>query len=343
MKKFFGVIGNPPYQDQTVGTQKNYGAPIYDKFLDSSFEVSEKVELVHPARFLFDAGGTSKNWNRKMLADEHFSILHYAPDGKKMFPSAEIKGGIAISYRDAGRTIGPIGVFIPDEELRSIHEKTVKAANDANVAQIMCNRGECHISETFQKDYPDWREQVGDTRFMPAMFSRFPDAFFDEEPDDEHEYTYMLGLIRNKRFWKYVRRDYIRDTSNRIDSYKVFMPNANGNGVFGETISGPLVSGPGTAPTESFVSAGPFDSEEDAGRFLKYLKTKFFRALLGIMKKTHHNPAKVFTCIPLQDFTSISDIDWSKPIAEIDQQLYAKYGLDADEIEFIESHVKEMS
>lgn len=33
----------------------------------------------------------------------------------------------------------------------------------------------------------------------------------------------------------------------------------------------------------------------------------------------------------------------SKSVAEIDQQLYRKYDLTADEIEFIETHVKEMA
>lgn len=66
--------------------------------------------------------------------------------------------------------------------------------------------------------------------------------------------------------------------------------------------------------------------------------------LLGIMKTTQNNQSKVtWSKIPLQDFTPNSDIDWSKSIHEIDLQLYRKYGLDEKEIEFIESHVKEMA
>ena len=76
--------------------------------------------------------------------------------------------------------------------------------------------------------------------------------------------------------------------------------------------------------------------------FLKYFKTKFFRAMLGVKKVTHHCPPTVWKMIPLQDFTSQSDIDWSKSIPEIDKQLYDKYSLSPEEIEFIETHVKEM-
>ena len=75
---------------------------------------------------------------------------------------------------------------------------------------------------------------------------------------------------------------------------------------------------------------------------MKYVKSKFARALLGILKITQDNDRGVWRLILLQDFTAASDIDWSKSVAEIDRQLYAKYGLDEDEIEFIESHVKEM-
>ena len=46
--------------------------------------------------------------------------------------------------------------------------------------------------------------------------------------------------------------------------------------------------------------------------------------------------------VPLQNFTAQADIDWSKPISDIDHQLYAKYGLDEKEVAFIESHVKTM-
>ena len=90
------------------------------------------------------------------------------------------------------------------------------------------------------------------------------------------------------------------------------------------------------------MSIGSFDSREEAEALLKYVKSKFARTLLGILKTTQHNPPEKWKFIPLQDFTTASDIDWSKTVSEIDQQLYTKYGLDDEEIDFIESHVKEM-
>ena len=86
-----------------------------------------------------------------------------------------------------------------------------------------------------------------------------------------------------------------------------------------------------------------FDTESEAKNLEKYIKTKFCRSLLYVLKVTQDNLPAVWKCIPKQDFTASSDIDWSKSIPEIDKQLYAKYGLDEKEIAFIESHVKEMA
>ncbi|WP_346975916.1 hypothetical protein [Collinsella aerofaciens] len=75
---------------------------------------------------------------------------------------------------------------------------------------------------------------------------------------------------------------------------------------------------------------------------MKYVKSKFARAMLGVLKVTQDNKRATWSYVPSQNFTPASDIDWSQPIAGIDRQLYAKYGLDDTEISFIESHVKEM-
>ena len=87
---------------------------------------------------------------------------------------------------------------------------------------------------------------------------------------------------------------------------------------------------------------GPYTLKREEPSILKYVKTKFVRALLGILKITQDNPPEKWAYVPLQDFTASSDIDWSKSIADIDRQLYRKYNLDDAEIEFIESHVKGM-
>lgn len=103
-----------------------------------------------------------------------------------------------------------------------------------------------------------------------------------------------------------------------------------------------MIEEPNIGNTETFISIGKFSSRADAEAVGKFISTKFARTLLGVLKVTQNGNKPVWKYIPLQDFTSFSDIDWSKPIREIDQQLYKKYGLSDDEIEFIETNVKEM-
>lgn len=91
--KFDFIIGNPPYQDETVGDQKTFAPPIYHLFMEEAYKIADRVELIHPARFLFNAGGTSKAWNEKMLADPHFKVLSYEQNSANVFPNTDIKGG----------------------------------------------------------------------------------------------------------------------------------------------------------------------------------------------------------------------------------------------------------
>ena len=129
---------------------------------------------------------------------------------------------------------------------------------------------------------------------------------------------------------------------NIANYFKVLLAKSNGNGTFGETLSTPFIGKPKQANTQTFISLGMFETETEAQNLLLYIKTKFFRCLLSTMKVTQDNKQKVWINIPIQNFTSDSDIDWSKSISEIDQQLYKKYDLSEDEINFIETHVKEM-
>lgn len=115
------------------------------------------------------------------------------------------------------------------------------------------------------------------------------------------------------------------------------IPKANGSGAIGEGISTPLVGF-----TETFISIGETNSRSEAEATLKYVKTKFARTMLGILKITQDNTKSVWKYVPLQNFTENSDIDWSKSISDIDQQLYKKYGLSDEEIAFIEEKVQEM-
>ena len=341
-KRFFACIGNPPYQDDN--DNNNRKRPMYDSMMDACFGIAHKVEFITPARFLFDAGQTPKDWNRKMLNSKHFKVLDFEPDSKKVFSGVDIKGGVAVTYQDDTNTYNPIGVFIPFDELRSIADK-VRKITDITLDTIITSRGTYRISKLAFENNPGLSElQAGGTGNMITSnsFANLRDSIIFSEPqNDGHEYVKLLGVNKRQRLYMYIRKDYLNPPDS-FYHYKVFLPKANGSGALGEVLSTPLIGAPLIGATDTFLSIGCFDTEDEAQACMKYIKTKFARAMLGILKVTQENPRSMWRCVPIQDFTPSSDIDWSQPIADIDRQLYAKYGLSDNEIAFIEEHVKAM-
>lgn len=343
MKKFFAVIGNPPYQDETIGDNKTFAPPIYDKFIDESYEIAENVELIHPARFLVNAGSTPKMWNKKMLSDEHFKILHFEEDSSKIFPNTDIKGGVAVSFHSHSKIFGPIGVFTPNSKIQGILNKVIRNPNYESLSTIIITSYAYHFTDALHKDYPKAEKMMSKGHaydLKSNVFQNIPFVFADEKPN-QGDYIRILGRLNNERVYKFIRTKYVNKVSN-VDKYKIFLSGAMGRGGFGETIVDPIIGYPGDGSTETFLSMGSFSSKQEALRISKYVKTKFARCLLGILKKTQANTPEKWKYVPLQDFTSKSDIDWTKSVHEIDLQLYEKYGLSKEEKDFIETHVKEM-
>ena len=120
------------------------------------------------------------------------------------------------------------------------------------------------------------------------------------------------------------------------------MTQATGSGAMGEVLSTPIIGAPLVGCTETFVRVGSFESEIEAENCMKYIKSKFCRALLSTLKITQANTKEKWKNIPIQNFAPNSDIDWTRSVSEIDKQLYQKYNLNENEISFIETQVKAM-
>ena len=344
--KFDFIIGNPPYQDETLGENTTYAPPIYNFFMDEAYKLAEKVELIHPARFLFNAGSTPKDWNKKMLSDEHLKVLYYEQDSSKVFSNTDIKGGVAITYRDETENFGAIETFTAFNELNSIMRK-VNTPSDCNVSNIVYIQNRFNLEVLFA-DYPSSISGIGsngrDSRFEKNIFKKVSEVFSNEQTDSSIK---VLGIIDNKRVWRYIDQKYVDKSHENLYKYKVLVPTSNGSGAIGEVLSTPLIGSPLIGSpligyTRSFIGIGAFETKDEGEAALKYIKSKFARTMLGILKITQDNNKPTWRYVPLQDFTVNSDIDWSQSVAGIDRQLYAKYGLDEREIEFIETHVKEM-
>lgn len=192
-------------------------------------------------------------------------------------------------------------------------------------------------------DYPDLVRCIGsdgkERRLTSNIFERVP-LFLNEKISDED--ITIVGLEKNKRVIKYFPKKYIDLSHKNLFKYKVLIPKSNGSGEIGETLSTPIIGEPLQGYTFSFIGIGAFDTYKEAENVMKYIKSKFTRTALGILKITQDNLPEKWKYVPLQDFTENSDIDWSKSIPEIDAQLYQKYGLSEEEIQFIETNVKPM-
>ena len=359
--KFDAVVGNPPYQESIDGYNRQ--EPIYQYFYDSAEAISDKYCLISPARFLFNAGLTKKSWNLKMLNNPHLSVIYYNPNSEELFQNTDIKGGVAAILYDRNKKFGGIKKFIPDDNLKKIASH-FEANPDTNLPSIMFGgRSDLKFNDEFIKDYPnsiaDRLSQIQEKHpevsklgpseeyeLKSSAFEVLKYAFESEIPNDPNNYYKILGLYNGKRIWKWIDKRYMNlryANSNNIDKYKVFVPKANGSGSFGEILSTPVIAGPLESATPTFISIGSFDNEIEAVNILKYLKTKLLRCLLSVLKITQDNPPIKWSFIPIQDFSNKSDIDWSKSISDIDQQLFKKYQLSKEEIAFIEENVQPMS
>lgn len=347
--KFDFVIGNPPYQEMSKNNKMTRS--IYPDFVRSSQAIGQIVSLVMPARWMSGENGSyreTQHFIDEMLKGDHLQSFHLYPNSSDLFPNVDIKGGVcffvwnrayscdrvnyAITENGAYKKVLTSfriaeNVIIRFPELISILEKT-KA-----ISTIYLNT---------------WVSSWNPFGFISDLFTKNKEGVsrISEEKQQDDDYL-VHGLLKNKRVIRYIPNSALKKNIHIAHSYKVFLPRANGSGVFGEVFSTPMIGTPmiGTPMmicTDTFLQIGVFDNCTEAENLLKYVKTKYFRTMVGIKKTAVFNYKECFTFVPLQDFTAASDIDWSRSVAEIDRQLYAKYGLSAEEVAFIEEKIKPM-
>ena len=256
--KFDFAIGNPPYQDNAIGENDTYAPPVYNKFLDAAYAVADSVEMIHPARFLFNAGSTPKAWNEKMLNDPHFKVMHYEEDASKVFANTDIKGGVAITYRTSDAKYEPIVVFTKYPALNHILHKVNNTIDFVPMDTLVVTRTAYRLTEKLHQEHTEAMDQLSKGHpydMSTNIFNRLPQFFFNEAPNDGNKYIRILGRENSQRVYKYIRSDYVNQPKN-LFQYKIFLPSANGNGVFGETLTAPVLGIPGIGSTETFISVG---------------------------------------------------------------------------------------
>lgn len=331
--QFQAVVGNPPYQINDGGNGSS-ARPLYNLFIDQSKILTNRfAALITPSRWF--AGGKGLDVFREtMLNDRRINTIVDYPNPKDCFPTLNISGGVSYFLWDKEyngdcslvnmiqgtksiqkRSLNEFDIFVRYNDAINIIRKITKSTKNF-LSEIISSRKPFGIDSFVRGNNIETKQSV--TVYSSAGIGYLPRS----------------SILQGKEF---------------IDLYKVVIGKAL-SGHIGETdekgqvrvLARMFVLEPGSVCTESYLLAGGYKTKNEALHLELYFKTKFLRFLL-LQALTSMNITKdKFRFVPMQDFTDKSDIDWSKSIAEIDKQLYKKYGLDKKEIDFIESMIKPM-
>ena len=203
--KFDFVIGNPPYQEETEGTSDS---PVYNYFMDASYTIGDKVELITPARFLFNAGKTPKAWNDKMLNDEHLSVLFFEEKSMDVFAGTKIRGGVCITYHDNSKSFGAIKVFSPYSEMNAILKKVMDKTSFTPISDIMFLQNRLNLPALYE-DHPEYRNVIGsqgkERRFESGIFEKL--SIFTENRISDNQIK-VYGVVKKKRVFRFFPLKY---------------------------------------------------------------------------------------------------------------------------------------
>lgn len=333
--KIKAIVGNPPYQIIDGGGTGSSAVPVYNSFVAVSQSLKPNyISMIMPAKW-YSGGRGLDEFRQEMLNDTRMSKLVDFVDSRDVFPTVDIAGGICYFLWDADYDDDCTVVNISNGKMSS--EKRLLNAFDTFIR-------DSRIIEIINKAMP----QTSSPSLAQKVYSRKPfglrsfDKGFPAKPGRNIRLFGSGGI-------SYLSESDVPQNLALAPKWKVIMSKASAEHA-GQTdkegrkriVSRLEVLEPGTICTESYLLLDIFDSEEDARNMHKYMRTQFVRFLIGAILLTQNIVRDKFRFVPQQDFTANSDIDWSKSVAEIDQQLYAKYKLSDKEISFIESMIKPM-
>ena len=330
------IVGNPPYQDMDGGGNGAAATPIYNLFVDIARKINTQyISFIMPARW-YGGGRGLDEFRESMLNETHIQYIKDFPNPKDCFPNANISGGICFFLWDKNYNSHKC-VF--SNYINGNEHKDIRILNQYDIF-IRYNKALSIVDNIKRKTDITITEIV--SQYMPFGIRSY------ERGNRSKNKSTDLKLISSKGEG-YIDKEMVTASFDYVDKYNVIIGKAI-SGHLGETDSDGKVKvlattaiiEPYTVTTESYLCIGKYNTKEKAINLYKYIITKFSRFLL-LQGLTSMNITKDrFLFVPMQDFTENSDIDWSKSIAEIDAQLYAKYGLDDEEIKFIESMIKPM-
>ncbi len=322
--EFDVIIGNPPYQLSTAGDDNGAQAkPIYQKFVQQALKLNPRfISMIIPARWY--AGGWGLDEFRNQMMDSgQISELHDFSDSYDCFPSLghqKIKGGICYflldrSYKGDAHFITHEGDDVVADVYRPLRDSNCDIVIRYSEAIPILHKITSKKELTFDA-IVSTKKPFGFTTNYKASGTTFPGA---------------IKLFAYKRI-EYVKRSEVTRNIEAVDKHKLIVPKAVGTGESKIDVIKPIYCEPNSCCTETYLLVGPFNSKEECDNVRSYIATRFFHFLVTLKKNTQDCMKKVYSFVPMQDF--------SKPWT--DKELYAKYGLTDDEIAFIESMIKPM-
>ena len=344
--KFDAIVGNPPYQEMDGGHGVS-ATPIYNVFVVNAKKFSPKyLSMIIPARW-YVGGRALDAFRNEMLNDKRLCSLHDYPNTADCFNNVDIKGGICYflwdkdyygncevhSHNGSTCTIAirnlidtDMNTFVRDAVSREILRKVSSICNEFLSSILKPGR------------YFGFHTKVVWENDKGLLQTADGKSFYNVSRNHDQNYNIKVYIAHG---FCWISSSDVKKNFKEVNQYKVLIPEA---GNPGSTIIGnPRISEPGSCSSNTYIVAiAEKTNLQICKNILSYLKTQFLRFLLSLKTTTQHMPPKAYSFVPLQDFTEKSDIDWSKSVAEIDQQLYAKYSLNDEEISFIESMIKPM-
>ena len=321
--QFDVIIGNPPYQLKSDG-YGNQARPIYHLFVEQAKRLEPRyLVMVTPSRW-FSGGMGLAGFRESMLTDPRMRSIVDFPKLWEAFPGVKIRGGISYFLWDREHN-GPCEIQTVIDGWPSV--PAVRRHLDAYDVLVRLNEAIPILEKVRTRG-----EETLDLRVASQRPFGLATNFKGSRTGTG--LSSPVKLFANQSV-PWVERAEILTNSNWIDEWKVLITRIQGTSAAVETkfLSKPIIAGPGTACTETYLVAGHFEKESEAANYASYLRTRFVRFLVSLRKPTQDALKSVYAFVP--------DV----PVDEVwpDAKLYQRYGLTQDEIAFIESQVAEHS
>ena len=318
--KFDVIIGNPPYQ-MSDGGKGGSATPIYNKFIETAKRLKPRyLSMIIPSRW-FSGGRGLDTFRKDMLGDKRISKLVDYPYSSECFPGVEIKGGICYFLWEKD--------WEGKCEVTNIIEKNI--VTDSRYLDEFGNNIFIRFSQA--KLILEKIQKFNEQTFESLVSMQRPFGLRTYEKGVQEKSTSNIPLYTNAGL-RYIEKNKISRNIEKLGDYKIFISMAYGAGEAypHQIINQPILGEPGTACTETYLLIGAFKNKKQAKNAMQYMKTKFFRFCVFLIKNTQHASKNVYKFVPIQDFTK----EWN------DEILYKKYNLSKDDIIFIDTMIREM-